>query len=204
MSSIRLELHKSLGGERLEDNQIVSLYFLRDEKALFETEKKYKKYLHYIANTILASKEDSEECVIDTYLRAWNSIPPNKPSKLSVFLGKITKNLCLDKISHDRAKKRGGSSIDLAYEELEGTLSDTCENCPLDTLALKEAINSFLASLPETKRRLFVQRYWYLSSIADIAKNNDMTEANVKVVLLRLRESLKEHLEKEGFNYEKR
>ena len=182
----------------MDDREIIKLFWQRDEQAITESDKKYKKLLTYIAKNILSSDEDSEEIVNDTYLRAWNSIPPTSPQSLSAYLGKIARNLSLDRLELKGAEKRGGLSPLLAYEELENLIEDEFTDTPRDQIALKDGINSFLAGLKKDKRIIFVQRYWYLSSIEEIAKNNGLTESNVKVILSRLREKLKKHLEKEG------
>ena len=181
----------------MDDKRIVELFFERSENAIKETEKKYKRLLTYIAKNILVSDEDSEEIVNDTYLRAWSSIPPEKPKNLSAYLGKITRNLALDKLDKQNASKRGGTSVELIYDELENLISSE-EGSVNDQLALKDSLNSFLANLKKEHRVIFVQRYWYFCSVTEIAKNNGLKENNVKIILLRLRERLKKHLEKEG------
>lgn len=180
----------------MEDRQIVELYFARNESAIRETENKYGKYCRYIAYNILRDQGDSEECVNDAYLKAWNEIPPKNPSRLSTFLGKITRNLALNRYERETAIKRGGYATVLALDELEGCISD-CEGDPTDELALKEAINRFLRSLPRESRIVFLQRYWYFRQIKEIAKDIDMSENAVKVMLHRTRERLKQFLEKE-------
>ena len=181
----------------MDDKDIVMLYWQRDERAIYETDKKYKKYLQYIANNILSSDLESEECVNDTYSRAWGSIPPSKPDKLSLYLGKIVRNLAIDRYNASKAQKREGN-YDLAYEELSEIIEDGSLSSPADQIALRDAINSFLGSLPEIKRVIFLQRYWYNCSTRDIAVKNGLSEINVKVSLMRLRKKLKKHLEKEG------
>lgn len=182
----------------MDDSKIVDLYFARNERAIQETEQKYGRYCHYVANNILSSDEDSEECVNDTYLRTWNSIPPSKPENLKAFLGKITRNLALDMYDKSHAKKRN-DAIELVFEELEECLSDHSSHGKMvEEIALKSALNSFLSSLDQKKRLLFMQRYWYLLSVKDIATKNKLSENNVKITLLRLRSKFKKHLEKEG------
>ena len=182
----------------MDDRKIIELFFERSELAIKEADKKYKRLLTYIAKNILKSDEDSEEVVNDTYLRAWGSIPPSKPANLSAYLGRIARNLSLDKLNTQGAIKRGGTSVDLAYEELENLICESNTREPSDQLALKEALNSFLRMLKKDKRVIFVQRYWYFCSIEEIATQNGISESNAKVILLRLREKLKKHLEKEG------
>lgn len=190
---------KLQGGEAMDDKRIVELFFERDEQAILESEKKYKRLITYIAKNILNSDSDSEEMVNDTYLRAWDSIPPNKPANLGAYLGKIARNLSLDRLSKRKTQKRGGDEVTLAFEELQGVIGEEKGEGLIDEIALKDAINGFLAQLKSDKRILFVQRYWYFCSIEEIAKNNGLKENNVKIILLRLREKLKRHLEKEGF-----
>lgn len=183
----------------MDDRQIITLYNERSEAALSETSAKYGKYCRTIAYNILYNEEDSEECVNDTWLRAWETIPPQYPNRLSAFLGKITRNLALNRYKQNTAKKRGGGQIMLALEELaecvpgkEGTEEATEE------ALLIEVLNRFLADLPTEKRKLFLRRYWYLCSVKKIAEDFNLGESNVKMTLLRLREQLKSVLEKEG------
>ena len=183
----------------MDDKQIVNLFLERNEDAIKETEKKYSRYCSFIASNVLVSKEDCEECVNDTYLRAWNSIPPNKPSNLKAFLGKITRNLALDRLDHNTAQKRS-TDAQLVYDEIAECIPDTSGTELTEELALKTALNKFLGSLKQEKRIIFLQRYWYLSSIKDVAQNNGLTENNVKIILMRLRAKLKKIMEKEGIN----
>ena len=182
----------------MDDQKIVDLYWERSETAISETQKKYGKYCYHIAYTILYSNEDAEECVNDTYLRAWGAIPPARPSRLSTFLGKITRNLALDRWEKNHAQKRSGA-VELALDELSECIPDTgSELDPIDEIVLSDAINSFLAGLPLKTRQMFVRKYWYLSSTKDIARDVGMSESAVKVSLMRTREAFRLHLEKEG------
>ena len=182
----------------MEDNKIIELYWERSETAITETQNKYGRYCHYIAYNILYSNEDSEECVNDTYLRAWDSMPPHRPERLSAFLGKITRNLALDRYHRSRAQKRS-SNVEVALGELEECIPDVRGGLSVaDEIVLRDAINGFLASLPVRTRKVFVRRYWYLSTVKDIACDLDMSESNVKVLLLRTRQRFKSYLEKEG------
>ncbi|MBR2353630.1 MAG: sigma-70 family RNA polymerase sigma factor [Clostridia bacterium] len=184
----------------MEDRQIVALYWERNEQAIAETANRYGKYCHTIAMNILAHDLDAEECVNDTYLRAWNSIPPHRPEKLSCFLGKITRNLALNRYAAHHAKKRNGG-IEVALEELAEVLADPeSEANDIESTALASSMNGFLADLPKRTRVIFLQRYWYLCSIADIAKNVGISENRVKVTLHRARQRLRAHLEKEGIS----
>lgn len=182
----------------MDDKRIVELYFERSEQAIRETELKYGNYCFLIARNILSSREDAEECVNDTYLRAWESIPPNSPDPLKTFLGKITRNIAINRYIRNRAKKRSGE-IDLLFDEICEFTPDPASMTPLaDEYALKEAINSFVASLPKKTRIIFVRRYWYLSPVAEIARELAVSENSVKVTLHRTRLAFKAHLEKEG------
>lgn len=183
----------------MDDQQIVDLYWNRSENAISETSKKYGNYCHYIAYHILHSREDSEECVNDTYLKAWNSMPPKRPEKLSAFLGKITRNLSLHRYEQYNALKRGAGQVPLALEELNDCIPSQNNVEPVvDDIVLTEILNRFLGSLPPETRKFFVQRYWYLMSIKEIASDCQVTESKVKVTLFRTRNELKEVLAKGG------
>ena len=182
----------------MEDQKIVELYWERSEAAISETQKKYGRYCHYIAYQILYSDRDAEECVHDTYIKAWNAMPPHKPQLLSVFLGKITRNTALDRYAYTKAKKRTGQVVSI-LDEMELCIPDQKTGGSLaDELALKEAINGFLRSLPTQTRKIFVRRYWYMSPVKEIARDFGLTVSNVKVTLLRTRNRFKEYLEQEG------
>ncbi len=183
----------------MEDREIVRLYWQRNESAISESEKKYGKYCFYIADNILRSKEDSEECVNDTYVKAWHSIPPNKPDRLSAFLGKITRNLALDRLDKLTAKKRSATGFSLVLDELKECIpSPLSTEKEIDNLDLIENLNCFLKTLTEENRKIFLQRYWYMMSIKEISKKNSFSQSKVKMSLLRTRENLKIFLEKEG------
>lgn len=181
----------------MDDKIIVDLFFERNEDAIKKAEEKYSRYCNYIAQSILPLKEDCEEVVNDTYLRAWNSIPPAKPNNLKSFLGTITRNLALDRHDRNTAQKRKGNT-NLVYDEVAEIIPDTSSSQLTDELSTRNALNKFLASLSQEKRIVFMQRYWYLSSVKEIAENNGLSENNVKIILMRLREKLKKFLEKEG------
>lgn len=183
----------------MDDNGIIDLYWARSEKAISETDARYGKLCYGIAYNILSNREDSEESVNDTYLAAWNTMPPKRPNALSAFLGKITRYISLDRWKRRSASKRGGGQTTLALDELEECVSGG-EN-PEERLARKELlalVNRFLGDLPETERRVFVCRYWYLDSISEIAQRFDFTESKVKTMLHRTRQKLSHQLEKEG------
>lgn len=185
----------------MDDSEIVALFFARSEAAIAETTKKYGKYCHSIAFHILHNDEDAEECVNDTYLNAWNSIPPHRPSCLRTFLGRLVRNLSLNKYKQLTAKKRGEGQLPMIIEELYECIpaNNLTENIP-ETLVLTDVFNRFLGSLPETQRRIFMRRYWYFGSIKEIAKEYSMSEGSVKMSLLRARNGLKELLQKEGIS----
>lgn len=176
---------------------IVDLYWARSEAAISETKQKYGKYCHTIAYNILASNLDAEECVNDTYARAWDAMPPHRPEKLSAFLGKLTRNIALNRYAREGAQKRA-SGTTLVLDEVAEFVPAAHGSSIADEIALKDAINSFLASLPTKARMIFVRRYWYLSPIAEIARDFGMSESNVKVTLMRTRGKFKAHLENEG------
>lgn len=185
----------------MNDSQILELYRARSENAIAETANKYGKYCHYIARNILHDNEESEECVNDTYLKAWENIPPQRPKQLGTFLGKITRNLALNKYKHDTTQKRGAGQVSLALDELQECLPDGSDvEQVVDELVLTETLNQFLASLPTETRKVFMRRYWYVSSIKEIAADFNISESKVKMLLLRARNELKKTLEKEGFH----
>lgn len=182
----------------MEDNKIVDLYWERSEAAVLETQKKYGRYCHSIAYNILYSAEDAEECVNDTYRKAWDAMPPRRPQQLSAFLGKITRNTALDYYSYLKAQKRSGNT-ELILDEMAECIPDPGSTADIsDKIALKNAINGFLESLPRQTRIIFMRRYWYLSPLKEIAHDYSLKESNVKVILHRTRNKFKEYLEKEG------
>lgn len=183
----------------MDDSKIVEMYFARDENAISETKHKYGRYCHYIAYNILYSDLDSEECVNDTYLATWNSIPPSKPNSLRAYIGKIVRNIALNRYHTNKAKKRL-DNIELAIDELSEAIPDnsTDGRTLTDELTLKYTLNAFVGSLKQETREIFVRRYWYLSSIKEIARDYGLTESKVKVTLLRTRELLRDYLRKEG------
>lgn len=186
----------------MEDLQIVQLFLDRSEQAIEALSEKFGKYLSTIAFNVLSDKEDAEECVNDAYLKVWNSIPPQRPNCLKAFVGRITRNLALDCMYKKNTLKRGGGQMSLALDELS-ELVGAGDGDPLESLQMQElirCINAFLEALPSDKRILFMKRYWYLMSAKDIAREMDMTEANVKTSLCRIRKQLKEELTKEGIN----
>ena len=182
------------------DEQIVALYWSRSEQAIAETGEKYGGYLNRIAYGILRSTLDAQECVNDTYHSAWNAMPPSKPNRLSAFLGKITRRLSIDRLRHDTAEKRGGGELPLALDELSGCVSgvDTAESEVLRQ-ELLSLLDAFLSSLSDTERRVFLRRYWYLDSIAEIAERFGFSQSKTASMLHRTRGKLREALRKEGY-----
>lgn len=184
----------------MEDHKIIELYLERNENAIAETNKKYRGYCYSIAYNILQSNEDSEEAVNDTYLGAWNSIPPNAPDVLQTFLGRITRNISLKKIRSRSTQKRGSGAIFLVFDEIEELIpskQDT-EN-DIDAKELAKFINTFLKSLPETERKVFVCRYWYFDDVSEISKQFGFTESKVKSMLFRTRKKLLNKLKTEEY-----
>ena len=183
----------------MEDRQIIELYHERSETAILESANKYGSYCYYIAYHILYNEQDSEECVNDTYFRAWKVIPPQCPNKLSAFLGRITRNLALDRYKYYNREKRGNGQMALILDELQECVSTSNHTEQvLEEKMLVEVLNHFLHGLPKEKRMMFLRRYWYMSSIKEIAKDYELSEGKVKMILLRIRNKLKQVLEKEG------
>ena len=170
----------------MEDNRIIELYWARSEEAITETSKKYGKYCYAIAYRILSDPEDADESVNDTYLDAWNSIPPHRPAILPTFLGKITRRISIDKWRGRTADKRGGGETALALDEL-------------DAKELEAVIDGFVMSLPVMERRIFICRYWYLDQIPAIARQFGFSQSKVKMMLHRQRQKLRTILEQEAF-----
>lgn len=185
----------------MNDDEIIRLYFDRNEQAIRETSQKYGTYCHTIAYHILFHKEDCEECLNDTWLHTWNAIPPNRPGLLRTFVGKITRNLALNRYEKDHAKKRGGSAVHAALDELSEIIADSDANAPEhlpDSITLNDTIHQFLTSLKPEQRTIFLRRYWYLSEIREIAEDYHLTESKVKMTLRRLRQRLQQKLQEEG------
>lgn len=183
----------------MEDSQIIELYWNRSETAIAETDRKYGKYCYSIAYNILTNNEDAEESVSDTYMAAWKAMPPRRPSILATFLGKITRHLSIDRWRSRNRYKRGGGEIILALEELEDCAAEEqAIEKVLERKQLALVFNRFLQSLPETERRIFLCRYWYLDTVSDIASYFEFSESKVTSMLHRTRKKLRTVLEKEG------
>ena len=183
----------------MKDNEIIELYWKRNEAAIAVTADKYGSYCHSISYHILHDNEDAAECVNDTWFGAWKSIPPKRPERLSTYLGKITRNLSLNRLKQYSAAKRGLGQTELVLSELEDCIpAQNHVEQVVEEMVLVQIINQFLYGQPEQRRNMFVRRYWYLYSIHDIAKVYDMTESKVASLLFRMRKELREQLEKEG------
>lgn len=184
----------------MEDREIVSLFWMRNEAALEETAKKYGDYCYSIAYRILSNHEDSEESVNDTYIAAWHAIPPHKPSVLATFLGKITRRIAIDRWRNDRAEKRGGGETSLVLDELQECIASEGDiESNLERKALAKTVNDFLGTLSVTERKVFVCRYFYMDSVESVCKQFGFSEGKVKTMLFRTREKLRIYLQKEGF-----
>ena len=183
----------------MEDSEIIDMYWAREERALSETDTKYGGYCRSIAHNILKNREDSEECVSDTWLHAWNAMPPQRPSILSSFLGRITRNLSFDRCRRQNAEKRGGGTLPLALDELS-----ECVAAPgrveqaLEAQELAEAIARVLRAPPARERSTLLRRYWYVDSVQDIAARYALRENTAKSILFRTREKLRRYLAGEG------
>lgn len=183
----------------MEDNAIIDLYWARDQKAIVRTEEKYGKYCYKIAWNVLREHRDCEECISDTWLRAWNRMPSERPGILLAFLGAITRNLSLDRYRRSHAAKRGGGEMPFVYEELQDCVSSRGPEEEFDGCSLTEALNGFLEGLKKDQRMIFVRRYWYLDSMQEIAKKYGISESKVKTDLFRMRKKLQEYLREQGF-----
>lgn len=182
-----------------EDSELLDMFVSRSENAIALTAEKYGRYCHSIAFGILGNHEDSEECVNDTLMNAWNSIPPHFPQKLSCFLGKITRNLALNIYNKKHTAKRGGGQISCALDELaECADMNTAVETEEERKQIRDVINTFLREQNDLRRNIFIQRYWYLMSINEVAFQQEMKSSQVKSVLYQMRTELKKRLEKEG------
>ncbi|MBQ7874356.1 MAG: sigma-70 family RNA polymerase sigma factor [Oscillospiraceae bacterium] len=184
----------------MRDDEIISLYFERDEKALAETEEKYGAYCRAVAENILRNSEDVEECINSAWLGAWNAIPPNTPKNLKIFLAKITRNIALNKLKAKTAEKRGGDESCAILDELSECISSG-ESIEEGFVAkeLGESINRFAARLPKRERNIFIRRYFFMETAETIGERYALSANNVAVILHRIRKKLKNHLEKEGY-----
>ena len=183
----------------MEDSTIVDLYWQRSEQAIPETEHKYGVYCHTISMRIVNNREDAEECVNDTWLGAWNSMPENKPSFLAPYLAKLTRWLSLTKVKTQNRLKRGRNEITLSLEELDSELGEGTDLArQIELKELSDYLDVFLTGLPIEERKIFLARYWYAASIREIAEKSSYSESKIKSMLLRTRRKLKKALEVEG------
>ena len=185
----------------MEDRKIIELYNRRDEHAIVETAEKYGAYCFSIALNILANEQDSEECVNDTWVKVWDSIPPNAPEHLKLFLARITRNLAFDRFKTKSRQRRGGGEITVALHEISEFLpaKDSAETEEQEKKFM-ESVNRFLRTLPERDCNIFIKRYFHTESTRDIAKRYGLSEGNVQKILFRTRQKLKKHLESEGYS----
>lgn len=181
----------------MEDTQIVDLFFSRDQQAIQQTDKKYGRLCYQIAWNILSSREDAEESVSDTYLKAWETIPPTRPVFFYAYLAKICRFLSMGKLDWNNAAKRKAEVVELS-DELACCIPDVSREQQLQSQELGALLNDFLATLSDENRRIFMRRYWYGESIGEIAQRFRLGESNVKTKLMRTRNALRAFLEKEG------
>ena len=185
----------------MDDEAILTLFWARAESAIKETAQKYGRHCIAIAMNILHSAEDAEECVNDTYLKVWDAIPPARPTAFAAFIGRITRNLSLNRYKANRTQKRGGNTVTVLLEELSDCLParDTVESA-YDESVVSRAISAFLYTERAEARQVFVRRYWYAESVAGIASRFGMGEGKVKSMLFRTRRRLRDYLESEGIS----
>ena len=183
----------------MNDEQIIQLFFTRNEDAIRQTDDRYGAKLTRLSENIVGSREDAQECVNDTYFKAWDTIPPTKPVHFFAYLAKICRHLAFDRLDWNNAAKRKAEVVALT-QEMEACIPAPDDmDSRIDDMMLREILNGFLGGLPEEKRNLFIRRYWYLDSIADIAERFALSESKVKTTLFRCRRQLREHLEKGGY-----
>ena len=183
----------------MNDEQIIQLFFTRNEDAIRQTDDRYGAKLTRLSENIIGSREDAQECVNDTYFKAWDTIPPTKPVYFFAYLAKICRHFAFDRLDWNNAAKRKAEVVALT-QEMEACIPAPDDmDSRIDDMMLREILNGFLGGLPEEKRNLFIRRYWYLDSIADIAERFALSESKVKTTLFRCRRQLREHLEKGGY-----
>lgn len=184
----------------MDDSKIIALMEERSERSLTELSDKYGGICKKVAQNILGDFTETEECVNDTYMKVWESIPPAKPSSLSAFTASITRSLALMRLRRNKAEKRGGGTKPLSFDELEDLVSgNSSAESEVERREIVAAINEFLCEQNEKHRQLFIRRYWGCYSISQLAEHFRMTESNVTVTLTRIRKKLKEHLNKRGY-----
>ena len=181
------------------DSEIVDLYWQRSERAIAETDNKYGRYCHHIAYAVCSDRQDAEECVNDTWLRAWNAMPDKRPSPLSTFLGRITRNLAINRLEKRTRQKRGGGETPLALDELAECLPSEADPVrEIELQELREAVHRFVEGLGDTEQKVFVARYWYLAPVEEISARLGWTQSRTKSLLFRLRKRLRDFLEEEA------
>ena len=184
----------------MKDDEIVELFWKRDETALVESQKKYGSYCTFIARNILPNDQDSEECVNSALLSAWESIPPNKPENLKTYLGRLARIISVDRLREETAQKRIPNSMVTPIEELEEVFGGNDVESAVEEAELSRLVSSFLKSCREDDRNIFVRRYWYYDSVSDICARYGFGKSKVTVSLTRTRKKLAQYLEKEGYN----
>lgn len=181
------------------DASIIDLYFRRSDAAIRETDRAYGKFCYAVAFGILNNREDSDESVNDTWLAAWNAMPPSRPNSLKAFLGKLTRRISIMRLRKNTAAKRGGGEAELAIEELAECIPSSVNTArEIELLELTQSVNACLRSMTKRERDLFVARYWYSLPVKELADRFELTESNVKQILHRTREKLQRHLQEEG------
>ena len=183
----------------MDDVTLIELFFARSEDALAEAQSAYGPLLHRVALSITGDESDAEECASDALLRAWDAIPPERPANLKAYLCRIARNLALSRLESEGAKKRGGGERTLILDEI-AEFTPSGDGDATDSIVVRDAIDAFLAALPEEKRVVFVRRYFYSMSVHEIAESMKMKESRVKMALLRMRRELKSLLEEKGIN----
>jgi RNA polymerase sigma-70 factor (ECF subfamily) len=184
----------------MDDREIIELFWARSESAIAAAGEKYSKYCRAIARNILGSAEDADEVVNDMYGRLWNAIPPGWPDSLRAYAGRITRNLSLDRLDREKAKKRGGGQFDTILSELEECTADSKNTIDglADSEAITAALNKFLSGQSAENRRVFVRRYWRAAAVSEIAADFGLSAGKVKTILFRMRNKLRKYLESEG------
>lgn len=182
----------------MEDKDILAMYWERNEQALIETEKKYGKILHRLSENIVKNNEDAEECVNDTYQKAWESIPPTRPNHFLAYLARIARNFSFGKLDYRQAAKRNAEVVSFS-QEMEECIPDSVDDDALiESLDIGDCINDFLRMQKAEYRQIFVRRYFYSDSVREISRVYGISSSKVKVILFRMRKALKAHMEKGG------
>ena len=181
----------------MDDVEIIELYWKRNQDAITETDRSYGQKLHGLAERIVQSHEDAEESVSDTYLKAWETIPPQKPNYFFAYLAKICRHFALGKLDWKNAAKRNAEIIALT-QEMELCIPDESRDRQMESKEISRAMNVFLKTLPPESRLIFLRRYWYCDTIAEIARRYRFSESKVKTRLHRIRAQLCTYLETEG------